>query len=100
MDKPPDLSFLDLEAPVLREWAALPVSRLLVRHLVDLRMAHLEEAAQAALRGVHHRASAYAGVANIINVLISDISDDRTKAEAPTQDSTFVDPARRRNANV
>lgn len=46
--------------------------------------------------GQSDRAPAYAGIAHAYMALLDDVSKPRVKPAEDTQDSTFVDPARRR----
>lgn len=95
MDKPPDLSFLDLEEAVRQEWAALPVTRLLLDHLHRRQQLLRDDSLTCSSTGDYPRASACAGASLALAEIVSECTAARVRVE-PAQDTTYVDPARRR----
>ena len=94
--EPKRVDLLALPEEAMAEWRQHPVTALLLRHLQAEISRAKDETAMQVFLGQSDRAPAYAGIAHAYMALLDDVSKPRVKPPEDTQDSTFVDPARRR----
>lgn len=90
-----DPLFLQLPDREIREWAALPVTRLFLSHILQRRDLAADTALSMALRS-NAESAGWAGAHAALADLYTDCTAERKPDEQSPTDSTWVDPRKRK----
>lgn len=92
-----DPLFLQLPERERQEWAALPVTRLFLSHILQRRDQASDTALNLALNS-DAKAAGWAGAHAALSDIYMDCTAERSKAEETTTDTTYVDPRKRKGS--